>query len=305
MSAAQNTALKAVTLDHPVNRKITQEWVDLTPAVAEKWLGQNHGNRNVRQTKVKAFARDMRNGAWLTDGSPIRFDWNGILMDGQHRCEAVIESGATIRVLVIRGLAPEAREVMDTGTKRTPADALHFAGFEKHRTVAAAAARIAIARENGFIRTAFSATSPNITNSEAVDWVRAHEDDLYHAIALARRTDKEIGVRPSPWAYCLWELQQIEPTFATEFATSMHEYRGLSGKGDPRVALLTTFKNAQLGKRRVPSEAETIYLVFRAWNAWVTNKRLTTIIPQGAAGKGNDIPKLLHPTEAFKARYFA
>lgn len=305
MSSTNGTALKAVALDHPINSKISEEWVNLTPETAEKWLGQNHGNRNIRQVKVKAFARDMRNGAWLTDGSPIRFDWNGVLMDGQHRCEAVIESGTTIRVLVLRGLAPETREVMDTGTKRTPADALHFAGFDKHATVAAATARIAIARENGFIRTAFSATSPNITNSEAVDWVKNHEDDLFTAIALARKTDKEIGVRPSPWAYCLWELLRVDGQFATEFATSMHEYRGLRGKGDPRVALLSAFKNAQLGKRRVPSEAETIYMVFRAWNAWVTNKNLATIIPQNANGKGNDIPKLAVPTEAFKARFFA
>lgn len=302
MSAAKNTALKAVTLDHPINTKITQEWVNLTPTLAEKWLGQNRGNRNIRQLKVRAFSRDMRNGAWLTDGSPIRFDWNGLLVDGQHRCVAVMDSGATIRVLVIRGLDPETREVMDTGTKRTPADALGFAGFDKDRNVTAAVARIALGRANGYLGTAFASAAPNVTNTETIEWVRTH-DDISHAVALARKTNGQIGIAPSPWAYCLYEMEQVDGPVAIEFADSMHEFRGLRGKGDPRAAMLTTFRNAQLGKRRVPSQAESIYIAFRAWNAWVTNKSLTSIIPRGADGHGNDIPKLATPTAAFRERY--
>lgn len=304
MSAAKSTALTAVPLDHPINRNMTSEWADITPAIAEKWLGQNHGNRNVRVAKVKAFARDMRNGAWLTDASPVRFDWNGVLIDGQHRLEAVIESGATIRVLVVRGLDPQAREVMDTGTKRTPADALGFAGFEKDRNIAAATARIALARENGYVTTAFGGAPPNITNTETVNWVRDHED-VTHAVALARRTYNQIGITPSPWAYCLYELEKVDGELAVEFADSMHESRGLRGRGDPRNAMLTAFRQAQLGKRRKPGTAETIYIVFRAWNAWVTNKSLSSVIPRDANGHGNYIPKVAGPTPAFRERYMS
>ena len=302
MSAAKNTAKTPVTLDHPINKKITDEWVNLTPTLAEKWLGQNHGNRNMRPMKVKAFTRDMRNASWGTDGSPFRFDWNGVLMDGQHRCAAVIESGATIRALVVRNLDPATREIMDTGTKRTPADALHFAGFEKDNNVTAAVAKIALGRENGYLRTAFAGSAPNITNTETVDWVRDH-DGASQAVALARSTYKQIGITPSPWAYCLFEMTQVDGQAAVEFATSMNEFRGLRGKTDPRVAMLTAFRNAALGKRRVPSQSESIYLTFRAWNAWVTNKSLTSIIPRDSNGRGNDIPKLAAPTAAFRERY--
>jgi hypothetical protein len=302
MSAAKDTASKAVTLDHPINKKISDEWVNLTPTLAEKWLGQNRGNRNMRTAKVKAFSRDMRNGAWGTDGSPYRFDWNGALMDGQHRCAAVIEAGATVRALVIRGLDPATREVMDTGTKRTPADALHFAGFEKDNNVTAAVAKIAIGRENGYLRTAFAGTAPNVTNTETVNWVREHES-VQQAVALARATFAQISITPSPWAYCLYEMTQIDGQSAVEFATSMNEFRGLRGKSDARVAMLTAFRNAALGKRRVPSQSESIYIAFRAWNAWVSNKPLSQVIPRDANGKGNDIPKLVAPVQAFKERY--
>lgn len=293
-----------LTLDHPINTKLTEEWVTLTPTLAEKWLGQNHGNRNIRSVKVKSFARDMRNGLWRVTGQPIQFDYNGILIDGQHRCEAVIESGVSIRVLVVKGLDPHAREVIDTGSKRTPADALKFAGHTHDLNVQAAAARIALGRENGFLRTAFAAPAPHITNAETVEWVEAHPE-LQNAVALARLTAKEIGITPSPWAYVLWELLQIDGMLATEFATSMKEYRGLNGKGDPRVAMLTTFKNAALGRRRVPTMAESIYIAFRAWNAWATGKTLTLIVPQASEGKGNAIPKLVAPSPAVRERYYA
>jgi hypothetical protein len=302
MSAAQNTALKAVTLDHPINTKASEQWVDLTPTLAEKWLGQNHENRNLRSSKVRAFARDMRNGEWTTTGQPIQFDWNGNLIDGQHRCEAVIESGVTVRVLVVKGLDPKAKQVIDTGTKRTPADALKFSGYKHDLNATAAVARIAMGRDAGYLRTAFAGSAPNITNAETVSWVDVHPE-VTNAVALARRTGKQIGIAPSPWAYCLWELQHINGAIAVEFATSMHEYRGLRGKGDPRVAMLTAFRNAQQGQRRIPQVAESIYIVFRAWNAWVANKSLVSVIPRDPNGKGNDIPKLIAPTAAFFDRY--
>lgn len=295
---------KLVPLSHPVNTKISQEWVNLTPALAEKWLGQNHDNRNLRPVKVRAFARDMRNGEWTTSGQPVQFDWNGVLIDGQHRCEAVIESGVTIRVLVVKGLDPKAKQVIDTGTKRTPGDALRFAGYKSDPNILGAVARIAMSRDAGYLRTAFAGSAPNITNAEAVAWADVHPE-AEHAVSLARRTAGGIGIAPSPWAYCLWELEQINGGIAVEFATSMAEWRGLGGKGDPRVALLTAFKNAALGKRRVPSASESIYIVFRAWNAWVSNKSLVSVIPRDPNGKGNDIPKLVRPSDAFLNRFYA
>lgn len=290
--------LQDVPLDHPVNRKVASEWVDLTPTVAEKWLGQNHDNRNLRRPKVLTYARDMRNGEWTTSGQPIQFDWNGNLIDGQHRCEAVIESGVTIRVLVVKGLDPKAKQVIDTGIKRSPADALKFAGYSTNLPILGGAARIALLRDSGYLRTALSHGTPDVSNAEIVSWMDVHQEAAF-AAELAKKTAKNIGIAPSPWAYCLWEFELLNGAVAVEFATSMSEWRGLSGKGDPRVAMLTAFRKAAEGVRRVPQTGESIYIAFRAWNAWVTGKKLTSVIARGATGTGNDIPKLVRPTAAF------
>ena len=51
----------------------------------------------------------MGSGNGQTSGLSIQFDWDGRMIDGQHRCEAGIESGVTIRMLVVKGLDPRSR----------------------------------------------------------------------------------------------------------------------------------------------------------------------------------------------------
>lgn len=271
-------------------RKPSHSFVQLTPELAEKWLGQNIGNRNLRRQKVQQYARDMREGNWHTSGQAIQFDWNGRLIDGQHRLEAVIESGVTVEALIVEGLDPRAREVIDTGAKRTASDALKFAGHTQDATLLAAVARIADARENGYLRTAMATTVPQLSNSDVIAWVELNPD-VASAMLLARRTGKAINIQPSVWAYCLHELQKVDVGLAAEFAESIADMR-LEGKGDPRKVLLDIFHRAATGQRRKPGIAEGIYIVYRAWNAWVAGQQLTQIIPGKSDTGGNEIPKL-------------
>ena len=282
---------KQVPLDHKANTKISSEIIDISPALAEKYLGQNIGNRNLRTQKVKQYARDMRNGSWHTSGQAIQFDWNGRLIDGQHRCEAIIESGVTIRVLVVKGLDPQTREVIDTGAKRSGSDALKFAGFDRYPNLVAALARIADARENGFLKTSMATSIPTLTNSEVISWAEANTDAV-NAVALAHSTYKKLQITPSIWAYCLYELEKVDGPLAIEFAHSTADMRGFVGRDDPRKVMLDIFQRAASGQRRKPGTAETIYIVFRAWNAWVAGATLRQIVPGKTNTNGNDIPKL-------------
>lgn len=272
MPARKNTPLTAVPLDHPVNDRITHEIVTVTPETAAKWLGQNHGNRNVRILKVKAYARDMRNGKWMTSGDSIKFDWNGRLIDGQHRLEAVIESGATVRILVARGLDPRVQDVLDVNVRRSNADALRFNGFEHNQDTIAAIAKIANARELGFLRIATSSHIPELTNAEVIEWAEAHPEAL-NAAALARRTARGIGATPSALGYAIWRLEQIDPLDATEFILSMAEAR-TNGSGDPRLTLLRTFNRLKQDGRKLTPALQLRY-IFAAWNAWREGRTLS------------------------------
>jgi len=280
----------------PKPAKLTHTIVEVTPDTAAKWLGQNIGNRNLRRQKVLQYARDMRESNWQLSGQAIQFDWDGRLIDGQHRLEAVIESGVTIQALVVKGLDPRSREVIDTGAKRSASDALKFAGFAQDPTLLAAVARLADARENGYLRTAMAASVPSLSNPDVIAWAERNAE-VGSAILLARRTYRAINIQPSVWAYCLFEIQKVNTAGAYEFAESISDMR-LEGKGDPRKTMLDIFHRAATGQRRKPEAAEAIYIVFRAWNAWANGDQLAQIIPGRGETGGNEIPKVAAPVRA-------
>lgn len=120
----------------------------ITPDMAEAWLKANTRNRRLRQEVVNAYAADMAAGRWQFTGETVKFDRGGNLSDGQHRLAAIAQSGATVPMLVIRGLDPDAQHVMDTGAKRTAGDALALDGV-KNTTTVAAGARLALLWSSG------------------------------------------------------------------------------------------------------------------------------------------------------------
>lgn len=105
----------------------------VTPQIASRWLHSNCINRSLSKTHVRAIAKDMSDGLWTTTHEGVAFDWNGNLIDGQHRLEAIIESGMTIKLLVARNIDPEAMQVIDTGRTRSLTDRLSLSG--KHGKV--------------------------------------------------------------------------------------------------------------------------------------------------------------------------
>lgn len=258
--------------------EVLSEWIDLTPTLAQQLLMHNTDNRPIRKGHVLALARDMAQGRWRVTGDSIKIDTDDKMIDGQHRCYAVIESGVSVRALLVIGLDPEAREVIDTNARRSAADALGFAGLGKSAHTVAAAARIAIGRETGFYTSALDASYPKVTNSEVVAWVEAHPD-IHDAVSLGRKTERAIGLSGGPWAYCLWELRRISPDEASEFAFSLAEFR-TEGTGDPRAALLTAVQRARAARRALPA-SEILFIVFRVWNAWRSNAQVKRINPVG------------------------
>src|SRR5690606_39031073 len=138
-------------------------------------------------------------GAWQITGEAIKFDTNGALADGQHRLSAVVESGASVDMLVVRGVAPEAQTVMDSGAKRTASDALTLVG-QKHPAVLAAAARFAL-REPGAGYVAADDAVRNPTNTEIADFI-AQNPELHQAAEIAQHYYPSFDAPPSVLAVC-------------------------------------------------------------------------------------------------------
>jgi len=101
----------------------------ITPKLAAKYLEANKGNRPLTRATARNYAEEIRLGQWLFNGEAIKFDSNGVLVDGQHRLLAVTLADRSIDTLVIRGLDPEAFKTLDTGRQRSMGDVLALRGI--------------------------------------------------------------------------------------------------------------------------------------------------------------------------------
>lgn len=234
--------------------------VDVTPALAEKWLGKNTINRSVRRPDVAAYARDMAAGDWLLNGESIKFADDGALMDGQHRLLAVIESGVTVRMLVVSGVSRKAMPTIDTGIPRKFYDALAVQGIPHAKTVAALTTR-AYAWEQG---QRYNAHKMKPTQTERLDFLR-HHPELHEAAllgdSLASRTLLPATVIGTAyWLFC----KVAEPQEAEDFLR--HVVREDVGVDHPARVLNRRIVAMRISVGRL-LESEALALTIRAWNA--------------------------------------
>jgi hypothetical protein len=125
---------------------IVPDDVIITPEIAEAWLTQNNNNRPISAATIRKYARDMRADKWLFTGDAIRFDKNRVLIDGQHRLMACIAAETPFRSLVVYGVEPDAKSVIDGALMRRPSDVLAMDGYHNVLTLASAARWLALAK---------------------------------------------------------------------------------------------------------------------------------------------------------------
>lgn len=115
--------------------------------VAHEKSGQRQ--RPLRQGNVLRFAADMSTGMWMMTGEPIIIGSNDAVLDGQHRLRAVIESQATVQMMVVRGVSPDTFKAMNSGRSRSSSDVLNLAGYANTTSTAALAASVMLAGSVG------------------------------------------------------------------------------------------------------------------------------------------------------------
>lgn len=249
--------------------------VDVTPALAEKWLADhNHNNRTLSTKVVQRYADDMRNGRWMLTHQGPAFDVADRLIDGQHRLAAVAAAGVSVPMYVTFGADPETFVVLDIGYKR---QAGHVIPGPYANVKAAAARWLTDPPRLVIAAVAFH-------NRDAVRIVAEHPL-IETAATLSDRTYKAARIARGVHSALL--------TLALESPRVAHRVDGwLDGletgagldKGDPRLvlrnrwALEAKYLNGGGGRK------DSAYLLVRAWNAYVAGEPLTRIpIPKTGA----------------------
>lgn len=251
----------------------------VSPERAAQFLKQNVNNRPLRKNTVSRYAELMRRGAWLTSPEPIIFDFNGELINGQHRLAAVVESGCTVQLTVTRGVDPETFKVIDSGVNRTMADRLHQVDVP-HPAIASTAVKYYLwykidprLRWSGGPNVAHKF---QVTTDDVIKVVRAIGYDVVgEAGSIAIKVNKETRLpRPSvATAYLLFKEADPMDLFVSKFFEGLITGVNLR-PDDPRLTLRRTALNSPVATGR--SQRMVVALI-KAWNAYVRGRSLGVI----------------------------
>lgn len=108
--------------------EISAAFEKVTPAWAKAVLAKQQKNRPLTPSRVALYTRQMAAGEWHPNNQGIGLGPNEELYDGQNRLSAVVASGVTVVMLVVRNVAPIARKTIDVGKVRSTADQVAMFG---------------------------------------------------------------------------------------------------------------------------------------------------------------------------------
>lgn len=262
----------------PMSLKPTTSYVSVDPETAARWLGSNKVNRNVRVAKINQYAADMAEGRWNLSNDAICFAPDGTLLNGQHRLHAIMKSGATIVMLIVRNMPALAMTSMDIGSSRTAADALGFAG-EKSTHLLAAAAKLAIVYSDGRIYkdSKVQATSPGAIQ-EFVD----NNPLIRHSVQLTQTVRSKIDAAPSVLAAAHWIIADAAGVAAADIY--IHQLANRAQEPADSAVLAVDSRLRQLRyKRSQYSQRAYLALLIKGWNHYSRDRRVTSLTISAAA----------------------
>lgn len=96
----------------------------VTPDLAQRMLDCAEGNRRKRIRHVDEIAAAMSENRFIFTHQGVAFDTSGKFFDGQHRCQAIVDSGKAQPLWVFVGVDPRAVHFVDQHARRSGTDAL-------------------------------------------------------------------------------------------------------------------------------------------------------------------------------------
>jgi len=140
----------------------------ISPEIAAEYLKVNVKNyRKLQRSVIKRYAEDMKAGRWELNGEPIVFDNNGMLKNGQHRLAAIIMSGVTVEIAVVRGV-DESVTAYDLNSVRTTTQISAAKGVDVTKCVLAGVNLLFQLTDDDSVRTPM----------RVVEYAEKHNDEL-------------------------------------------------------------------------------------------------------------------------------
>lgn len=268
------------TTKHPAP---IMRWVIMTPDLAAQILAASNTDNRPQSTKqIDHYAGVIASDQWRLTHQGGAHDRNGVLQDGQHRLEAIVEAGIAVPMAWFCGMDPDNWKALDEGLARTAGQLLRKAGHSNTATLQAAA-KLILAYEDGPAQ-ARRAYHGKRTNQQMVDFI-ASDPDMIEAAAWAGTAKTKSKTAPGPLAaayYLLRKKNGKDNPYLDAFWRGYVTERKLDQRfaldvRDPRLAVRRQFANIRERGFRVTG-LEGMSLLILAWNYVVDGKTRVAVV---------------------------
>lgn len=266
--------------------------VTITPDAARRLLERNSKNRNPKSRAIDQYAREMREGRWRVINQGIGFDRDGILADGQNRLLACIQAGTAFSTLLVTGLDPDAREVIDTGVKRLFSDVLRMHGYVNVMQLAGAVGlryryERLVEEKRPYHHWNLPVFRP--THEVLLGFFNEHQSLLaagnsYYPLLTV------FPALPASSAIAFESLAMEKDQEALqEFRTALITGANLA-IGDPRLALRNFLSKSERTRKGGPTSIYFLGVMVKAWNDWRAGlNRQQLMLRENEATPGIDV----------------
>jgi hypothetical protein len=250
----------------------------LTPELAvefEKRIPRRQRRKSPRL--VAKYSTDAVANKWPFIGDALRFNTENQLIDGQHRCEVVKQTGVSIPTIIVFGLDNDAIVPMDSGKSRRFEDLLDMEEHIENATQVAGLTRRVTHWMLGNYGTPNVARVLNPqwlnaspTNEQLWTVYRALKDELIEStrqgMSYSRFFKKSAG--PLVFSFTWLLLTRIDLDAREKF---FHELKDGPGKQPacPAISQLTRKLNEKYAKGSAPTPWEWQHYLFQAWNRMI------------------------------------
>lgn len=253
------------------------ETVDLTAEDASKLLAHSQGQRQrtLTMSHVDRLAHAIATGQWRETHQPIALNRDGVVIDGQHRLNAIVKANKTVRVMIARDVPDETFDVIDTGKARGPSDVLALGGFANTMALASSLRMLLTYDQVVGSPDTFRAARKAFTSADILREAESERgQELGRVLYASRTTAMQLGRAGfGTWmgaTFMVMKESPVDDGLCLEFIERLRDGVGLPG-GSPILALRRYISSDQGlirtngGDRAQVGMATTI----KAMNAWL------------------------------------
>lgn len=239
--------------------------VTITPDMARGWLEMNVSNRPVREMTIRKYVEAMKGGQWELNGETIKFSADGVLLDGQHRLRAIVQSGVSVPSYVVHGLPARVFDTIDTGANRSIGDLLALQGEVSNNVLGVALRLQYVHDELGSIRELHSNLAKLVNNRDLLETLERHPGVTASIAFVGGVPALKKLLSPATAAFLHYQFARLQPHHADAFFVKLARATDL-GVDHPILTLRSRLEG--MSKSTYAERTEAVAITIKAWNAY-------------------------------------